>query len=91
MKKNYLSQQTPSEIGLNIVKNIKAKRRKLNISQQTLASKSGVSFGSIKRFETQYEIALSSLIRIAIVLECESELISLFSSKNKLSLEDYLE
>ena len=40
-------------------------RKKHGISQLELAKKSGVSFGSIKRFETTGQISLESLLKLA--------------------------
>jgi transcriptional regulator with XRE-family HTH domain len=44
------------------------RRKERKLSQQTLAKLSGVSFGSIKRFERLGEISLKSLLRIALVM-----------------------
>ena len=46
-----------------------------------------MSFGSIKRFESTGEISLFSLIKIAIVLECEDEFLNLFQQKQYNSIE----
>lgn len=40
-------------------------RKKNKISQLELSKRSGVSFGSIKRFETTGQISLESLLKIA--------------------------
>ena len=58
----FLNQKTPNEIAKDLTEKIKAHRRKLKISQEVLAQKSGVSLGSIKRFETKYEISLQSFL-----------------------------
>lgn len=73
-----------------IVGNVKSKRNELGISQLELAERSGVSYGSIKRFETKGDISLSSLIKIAIVLECEDDFKTLFSRKKYCSIEDVI-
>ncbi len=70
---NFLNQKSPIEISKAISEKIKQRRKKMKISQSALAKKSGVSLGSIKRFESKYEIALISLIKIAIALEYESD------------------
>lgn len=53
-------------------------RKRKKISQKELACKSGVSLGSLKRFEQQGEISLQSLTKLAIALNVEEELESLF-------------
>ena len=52
------------------------KRRK--ISQQKLADLSGVSYGSIKRFETSGQISLLALTKIAMALDMADELRNIF-------------
>ena len=49
-----------------------------SISQEKLAAMSGVSHGSIKRFETTGQISLISLTKIAMALDIADELRSLF-------------
>jgi transcriptional regulator with XRE-family HTH domain len=50
--------------------NFKQVRLSLELTQEGLASRSGVSLGSIKRFENSGEISLKSLLKLAVVLEC---------------------
>jgi len=90
MDKYLLNQLTPTEIIKNIVGNIRKRRKELTLSQQDLAVKSGVSLGSIKRFENKLEISFSSLINIAIALDCEDSFLTLFSKKKYNSIEDVL-
>ena len=73
-----------------IIGNVKSRRKGLGISQMELAERSGVSYGSIERFETKGDISLSSLIKIAIVLECEDDFKTLFSRKKYRSIEDVI-
>ena len=48
----------------------KEKRLFFQLTQEGLAKRSGVSLGSIKRFEREGEISLKSLLKLALVLEC---------------------
>ena len=64
MNNQFLNQKTPNEIAKSLADKIKEHRKKLKISQEMLSQKSGVSLGSIKRFETKYEISLQSFIKI---------------------------
>ena len=52
----------------------------MSISQQKLADISGVSYGSIKRFEQTGQISLLSLTRIAMALDIAGELRNLFTA-----------
>ncbi len=49
-----------------------------------------MSFGSIKRFENTGEISLFSLVKIAMVLDCEDELLDLFKKKEYASIEEII-
>jgi transcriptional regulator with XRE-family HTH domain len=46
----------------------KALRLRQNITQESLAKRSGVSLGSLKKFERTGRISLESLLRLAITL-----------------------
>ena len=82
--------KTPNEIAKELVEKIKQQRKKLKISQIQLAAKSGVSLGSIKRFESKYEISLNSLIKILIALNLERDLENLFTQKNYASIDEVI-
>ena len=71
--------KTPQEIRQDIAARAQARRLLLNISQKELAARSGVSLGSVKRFETSGEISLSSLLSIATVLNDLEAFAQLFS------------
>ncbi len=65
-------------------------RKRKKISQKELAARSGVSLGSVKRFEQSGEISLQSLTKLAIALEVEGELESLFSEVPFGSIEEVI-
>jgi transcriptional regulator with XRE-family HTH domain len=73
-----------------IVQRVRARRKEAKLSQLELAQKSGISFGSFKRFENSGEISLSSLIKIAFALGYESDFQQLFSRKNYQSLDEII-
>ena len=85
-----LYQKTWKEINNEIASNVQKLRKRKKISQKELAERSGVSLGSIKRFEQIGEISLQSLTKIAIALRAEDELESLFTSANFESIEEIL-
>lgn len=90
MNNQFLNQKTPNEIAKSFADKIKEHRKKLKISQEVLAQKSGVSLGSIKRFETKYEIALQSFIKIAIALDLDNDLENLFTQKTYTSIDEII-
>ncbi|MCD8154812.1 MAG: hypothetical protein LUF78_09045 [Clostridiales bacterium] len=61
------------------------------MSQAVLSQCSDVSLGSVKRFERTGEISLSSLIKIAFVLDCEDDFDSLFARKGYSSIQEVID
>lgn len=59
---------SPGEVATLLAQKAKAKRLHLNLSQKTLADRSGVSYGSLKKFEQTGKISLMSLLKIAVIL-----------------------
>ena len=86
----FFNPKTPNDIAHELVEKIKQHRKKLKISQAQLASKSGVSLGSIKRFESKYEISLNSFIKILIALNLEQDLENLFTQKCYNSIDEVI-
>lgn len=83
-------QKTSKEICKDIANNIVAIRKRRKISQKELSIKAKVSLGSLRRFEQSGEISLSSLAKIAIVLDLEEELDALFKQVPYLSIEEVI-
>ena len=83
-------QKTPNEINRIIAKNITNLRKRKKISQKELSLKSGVSYGSIRRFENEGEISLISLTKIAIALDVNEELEELFSNVSYDSIQEII-
>ena len=71
--------ETAEELDKNLALRVRKIRKRRKISQQKLADLSGVSYGSIKRFETTGQISLLSLTRIATALDVVNELREIFS------------
>lgn len=90
MNNPLFNPKTPNDIAKELVEKIKQYRKKLKISQAQLASKSGVSLGSIKRFESKYEISLNSFIKILIALNLEQDLENLFRQKSYNSINEVI-
>lgn len=85
-----LTQRTYNEINTELAKRIASLRKRKKLSQSELAKRSGVSFGSVKRFEQTGAISLASLTKIAIALEVETELDTLFSDVPFGSIEEVI-
>ena len=71
--------ETAEELDKNLALRVRKIRKRRKISQQKLADLSGVSYGSIKRFETSGQISLLTLTKIAMALDMADELRNIFS------------
>lgn len=72
--------ETPEEIDLALAERLAGIRKRKGITQQQLATRSNVSYGSIKRFESSGQISLLSLTKLAVGLDCQAELSRLFTN-----------
>lgn len=90
--KNFdiLQQKTPQDIRLSLKDRLRQRRKDQKLSQAALSEKADVSLGSLKRFESSGEISLTSLIKIAIALDCEDDFDQLFTRKHYQSIEDVI-
>lgn len=71
--------ETPEELDQKLAQRVRKIRKRRSITQEKLASISGVSYGSIKRFEKTGQISLLSLTKIAIALDLADELRNIFT------------
>lgn len=71
--------ETPEELDQKLAQRVRKIRKRRSITQEKLASISGVNYGSIKRFETTGQISLLSLTKIAIALDLADELRNIFT------------
>lgn len=90
MNEFIFNPKSPNDIAKEFVEKIKQQRKMFKISQVRLATKSGVSLGSIKRFESKYEISLNSLIKILIALNLEKDFENLFTQKSYNSIDEVI-
>ena len=80
---DFVDYLTEEKVIKNLVNRVIARRKELKISQKDLAFKSGVSYESIRRFETTSEISLKSLIQIVKVLNLLEDFKELFVHTQK--------
>lgn len=73
----------PHEVMLEISSREKKLRKKQKITQAELAKKTGVSLGSLKRFEQTGEISLSALLKIARFLDVLNDFDLIFASNEE--------
>jgi len=75
----------PGEMAKIIAKRLRSRRLALNLSQKTLSERSGVSYGTLKKFEGTGQISLESLLKLALVLDAFEDFKDIFAEKE----EDY--
>ena len=85
-----LYQKTWTEINNDIAQKIVHMCKRRKITKKQLAVRTGVSLGSLKRFEQSGEISLQSLTKIAIALDVENELEDLFNNVPFASIEEVI-
>ncbi len=62
--------KTPRDVQRELASRFKARRLALNLTQEGLAARAGVSWSSLKRFEYTGLISLDALLKLSLVLEC---------------------
>ena len=83
--------KTTQELLQYIADRAKTSRLALNLTQTGLEQRSGVSLGTIKKFERTGKISLESLLKIAIALGATKEFEGLFGeSAGVVSIDDLL-
>ena len=72
--------KSPYDLSKDIAQLAKEKRLSLNLSQRTLSERSGVSYGTLKKFEQTGQISLVSLLKIALALDALDGFDALFTT-----------
>lgn len=87
---NTINTKTPNQIATTIARNLRELRKKDKLSMKALAELSGVSYGSLKRFESTGQISLTALLKLAIVLDCVDDFDYLFKKTEILSIQEII-
>ena len=74
---------TPNSMIDKIRIKFKEKRLYLNFTQEGLSKRSGVSLGSLKRFESSGSISFESLLKLALVLKCLDDFNNIANAKEQ--------
>ncbi len=86
---DFVNTSTEQSVTTDLTNRFKKRRKECKLSQVELAKKSGVSYASIRRFESTGEISLASLIKLANAIGYLNDFDSLFSVQKIKSLKDY--
>ena len=78
---NFVNVLTIQSVTAKIVNNFIKKRKELKLSRKKMSIRSGVSYGSIRRFEQSGNISLSSLLKLANVTNNLEDFIQIFEKK----------
>ncbi|SJZ67433.1 helix-turn-helix domain-containing protein [Porphyromonas cangingivalis] len=89
---NILAFNVPNldDIASQIADRVKTRRLELNLTQEGLATRSGIKFATYRRFEQTGEISLKGLLRIGLALNALSEFELLFAQKQYQTLDEVL-
>ena len=60
----YSLETTPREVSKALAEKNRTLRKQLKMSQEEMAERSGVSLGSLKRFESTGKISMDSLLKL---------------------------
>ena len=82
--------KTADDIDRILAKRLKDIRKRKKLSQEDLAYKSGVSLGSLKRFESAGKISLLSFTKLAKVLGYSDDIEDLFTEPRYESIEEVI-
>jgi len=81
----YSLEPTPTEISKALAQRHKMLRKKLRLTQKEMAERSGVSLGSLKRFENTGKISLEALLKLAHLIDRLKDFNTIFQTDDKLN------
>ena len=81
----------PIAIQRKIAERVKERRLEKNLTQEALSKLSGVSYATLRKYESTGEISLKSLVKIAVAMNATAEFEKLFSEPAYTSMEELLQ
>ncbi len=81
----YSLESTPLAVCKTLAERHKLLRKKLRLSQKEMAERSGVSLGSLKRFENTGKVSLEALLKLAHLMGRLNDFESIFQSGDDLN------
>ena len=76
---DIFGERSVEERMLDMAKRLRAYRKKMGLTQMQLSDRSSVPYGTVKLFERTGRISLENLWYLAMALECDDQLNTLFS------------
>jgi len=80
----------PLALQRNLAERVRERRLEKNLTQMALSNLSGVSYATIRKFESTGEISLKSLLKIAVAMNVAIEFEKLFSEPVYASMDELL-
>ncbi len=77
---DFVNVVTEQSIMQDLVERFRKRRKESGLTQKELSLKSGVSYGSIRRFESTGDISLKSLIKLSSAIHCLENFNELYKS-----------
>lgn len=81
---------SPAQIIERVAARMKRRRIDANLTQRELASRSGVSFSTLRMFEEKGKASFEAVVKLAFALEAEAEFEALFPARPPLTLDDVI-
>lgn len=88
MSDSMMTFHSPREIALQVAENVRQQRLRRNLTQEELASRSGVPLGTLRLFERTGRISLGGLVKLAMALGEERAILTLMKTEDLASLFD---
>lgn len=85
---DFVNVVTKQSIKDDLVSRFKKRRAEFGLTQQELSNRSGVSYASIRRFESTGNISLSSLLKLTEAIDCLEDFNKLYQNPIIKSLKD---
>jgi transcriptional regulator with XRE-family HTH domain len=77
-----------AEVMVGVAARMKRRRIDANLTQRELASRSGVSFSTLRMFEEKGKASFEAVVKLAFALEAEAEFEKLFPARPPITLDD---
>jgi transcriptional regulator with XRE-family HTH domain len=85
---DFVNVATEQSVTTELVERFKKRRKEYGLTQKELSKRSGVSYGSIRRFESNKDISLNFLLKISAAIGCLEDFNELFKNQIIKNLKD---
>ncbi len=89
-KNLLLDDFNPQAVAQKIAARMRQRRLQLNLTQESLSRMSGVSLGSLKRFENKFKVSLEHLLQLALALDALDAFHNLFPENDFQSIDEII-